>query len=148
MRSAINERETELTRLAGLNLANMPQEISKAAEQNLIDSRSPIDASPGWRPTRAAVQTEEIRLRTAIANRIEANVRAAEAASRAAAEASRREAIIQQCRMQAALAGASVPTPYAGRTMGSALAAGLLGAIQQASTEENARVSCLQAAGY
>ena len=146
--TAIRNREVELTRLAGLNLANMPQEISRAAEQNLTDARSPIDASSGWRPSKAAVQAEELRLRSAIADRIEANARAAEASQRAAAEASRREAILQQCRMQAAIAGASVPTPYAGRTMGSALAAGLMGAIQQASTEVNARDSCLRAAGY
>jgi hypothetical protein len=62
--------------------------------------------------------------------------------------AARREVVVQNCRTQAAMAGASAPSPYMGRGLGGAIASGVAGAINQVSTEANALQACLRASGY
>lgn len=144
---AAQRRELELARLAGTNLADMPREIARAAEQNLADARSPFDTRSSWRADAAPLRGEEVRLRDAVARRMEVDAQAARASAQAAADAARRDAVMQQCRMQAAMMGASVPTPYMGGGMGGILAAGLVGAIRQAEMEASALAACMRGAG-
>jgi hypothetical protein len=147
-RDAALRREVELTRVAGTNLADMPREISRAAAENLRDARSPFDVRATWTPDPEVLRAEEVRLRTAIAQRMEDSARTAQANAQAAAHAARRDAVVQQCRMQAAMMGASVPSPYMGGGLGGILASGLVGAMRQAEMENNALQACLRASGY
>lgn len=141
-------REAELARLAGTNLADMPREIASAAEANVADDRNPFDTRPNWRPEPSAIRREEVRLREAVARRIERDRNDAQASAQAAAQAARRDAVVQQCRMQAAMMGAAVPSPYMGGGLGGAIASGLVGAMRQAEMEGNALQACLRASGY
>lgn len=145
---AAADRERELARLSQTGLADMPREIARAAEDNLRDARSPFDTRLNWRPSADDVRAEEVRLRDAVIRHVEAARR--DAASRAAADtaASRRETVLQSCRMQAAMMGAAVPSPWMGPGLGGAIASGIMGAVQQASMEANALQSCLRASGY
>ena len=140
-------RERELTRLASSNLADMPREISRAAEENLLLRRSPFDVRPSWRPSNGEVREEESRIRESILRRQESDRRDAQSRAQAEFLQAQREAIIRSCQTQAALIGASVPSPYMGRGLGGALASGLAGAVQQAATENNALQSCLRSNG-
>lgn len=146
--TAVATREIEITRLASTNLADMPREILRAAEENLVDSRSPFDLRTNWRPEPSALRREEVRLRAAVAQRMEANMAAAQAAAAASAQAARRDAVLQQCRMQAAMAGAAVPSPYRGGGLGGAIASGIAGALRSAETEYGVLSACLNASGY
>ena len=146
--TAVATREIELTRLASTNLADMPREILRSAEENLFDSRSPFDLRSNWRPEPSAIRREEVRLRAAIAQRMEANMAAAQAAAAASAQAARRDAVLQQCRMQAAMAGAAVPSPYRGAGLGGAIASGIAGALRSAEMESGVLRACLNASGF
>jgi hypothetical protein len=146
--TAASRREAELARLASSNLADMPREILRAAEENLADARSPFEMRPNWRPDPVALRQEEVRLRGAVAQRIEIANRAAAASAQAAADAVRRDMALQQCRKQAAMIGAGVPTSYPSRGMGGILGAAVVGAIRQAETEANALQACMRGAGY
>ena len=146
--TAINRREIELSRLAASNLADMPREILRVAEENLADARSPFDTRPNWRPDQASLRQEEVRLRSAVSQRMEINMRMAQANAQAAANVAHRETVMQQCRVQAAMAGASVPSPYMGRGLGGAFASGIAGAMRSAEMEASVLQTCLRASGF
>ena len=85
--AAALRREADLTRVAMTGLADMPREITLAASENLADARSPFDTRSNWRPDPAALRQEEVRLRNAIASRMEGERRQADSNARAAANA-------------------------------------------------------------
>jgi hypothetical protein len=88
--AAAQQREANLARLAMTGLADMPREITLAAQENLADARSPFDTRPNWRPEPAALRQEEVRLRNAIASRLEGERLQADQNARAAADAAAR----------------------------------------------------------
>lgn len=96
--ASARRREADLTRLALTGLGDMPREIALAAAENLSDARSPFDTRPNWRPDPAALRQEEVRLRNAIASRMEAERRQADQNARASANAaaSRQQADLQR----------------------------------------------------
>jgi hypothetical protein len=98
--ASAQRREADLTRLAMTGLADMPREITLAAGENLADARSPFDTRPNWRPEPAALRQEEVRLRNAIASRMEGDRRQADQSARAAADAA---ALRQQADLQRAI---------------------------------------------
>jgi hypothetical protein len=98
--ASAQRREADLTRLALTGLADMPREITLAAAENLSDARSPFDTRPNWRPDPAALRQEEVRLRNAIASRMEAERRQADQNARASANAA---ASHQQADLQRAI---------------------------------------------
>jgi hypothetical protein len=98
--ASAQRREADLTRLALTGLADMPREITLAASENLADARSPFDTRPIWRPDPAALRQEEVRLRNAIASRMEAERRQADQNARASANAA---ASHQQADLQRAI---------------------------------------------
>ncbi len=98
--SSAQRREADLTRLALSGLADMPREITLAAAENLADARSPFDTRPNWRPDPAALRQEEVRLRNAVASRMEAERRQADSNARASANAA---ASHQQADLQRAI---------------------------------------------
>jgi hypothetical protein len=98
--AAALRREADLTRVAMTGLADMPREITLAAGENLADARSPFDTRPNWRPEPAALRQEEVRLRNAIASRMEGDRRQADQNARAAADAA---ASHQQADLQRAI---------------------------------------------
>lgn len=105
--AAISTREIDLTRLARTNLADMPREILRGAEANLADARSPFDLRANWRPDPVALRQEEVRLRAAIGQRIEANTAAAQANDLQI----RRQQAAAMCEGQAAQIEASMFNP-------------------------------------
>ena len=140
-------REAELARLSATNLADMPREIRETAERNVANARPLFERRSPYRAPEPAVRAEEERIRGEVMRH--QTILAANAQRERdwrQREAMRAQAITN-CNTQAAVAGASVRTPYvSGR--GGWLAAGIMGAIEQTATEARVRDACVRASGF